>query len=164
MHCLVGVLLQLNTSRPLLALTSFLFLSVANSHSSMCIAISLIWDTTINWSVRPYHLIIVLADFLRKPAIIAKQKRRERNMLHLCRTAYCFGIISGLTPLGTVGHFRNCSSYKYGCLVHPTPYMLGGFLSKQLIAEQTALKSVHKHLLYQWFHKKPTHFHLSQLA
>ena len=105
-YCFVSVLLQLNTSRRFLALPrSFLFLSLTNSTSSM--SISLIWDTTINWSVRPYLPIIVLAGLFKKLAVIVKQKRRERNMLHLCTTAKCFCIVSGLKALGTVGHFRN---------------------------------------------------------
>lgn len=48
-------------------------------------------------------------------------------MLHYCTTANPVCVMSGLIPLGTVGNFYNCTSYKYYCIVHSTPNMLGGF-------------------------------------
>ena len=82
-------------------------------------------------------------------------------MLHHWTTVYCFCIVSGVIRLGTAGHFQNSTLCKCCCIVHPTPNMLGFsffFYSKQLTAEQTAVKSVHKHLLFQWFHIGPTPF------
>ena len=119
------------------------------------------WSTSLS---DPYLLITVLAHLLKKASNNSNREKEVKEYVTSLHNSLLFLYHVRSDTSGNCWPFFNL--YFMQVLLYCPSYTRHAwwFQSKQLTAEQTALKCVHEYLLFWWFNTRLTHFHLSQLA